>query len=172
MNKQAIWKLYRKKLLVWLLAAAAMSTALYYGIDKKIVVFVTLLFGVFTQLFTGLGALIALIPLIGPLIIKVVTIPGFFLLNALGTVVSGIAIKKGYIKDPDSICDITKPEESMLNQPQLPRKELTGLAKTAGLYQMLPKSKWKFIKKAEGDDKEANELRAQLRKDYNWLRKT
>jgi hypothetical protein len=34
--------------------------------------------------------------LIGPLIIKVVTIPGFFLLNALGTVVSGIAIKKGY----------------------------------------------------------------------------
>ena len=96
MNKQAIWKLYRKKLLVWLLAAAAMVAALYYGIDKKIVVFVTLLFGVFTQLFTGLGALIALIPLIGPLIIKVVTIPGFFLLNALGTIVSGIAIKKGY----------------------------------------------------------------------------
>ena len=42
MNKQAIWKLYRKKLLVWLLAAAAIGTALYYGIDKKIVVFVTL----------------------------------------------------------------------------------------------------------------------------------
>ena len=39
MNKQAIWKLYRKKLLVWLLAAAAMGAALYYGIDKKIVVF-------------------------------------------------------------------------------------------------------------------------------------
>jgi len=86
-----------------------------------------------------------------------------------GTLLRELAIKKGYIKDPDSICDITKPEESMLSQPQLPRKELIGLAKTAGLYQMLPKSKWKFIKKAEGDDKEANELRAQLRKDYNWL---
>ena len=96
MNKQVIWKLYRKKLLVWLLAAAAMGTALYYGIDKKIVVFVTISFGVFTQFFTGLGALIALIPLIGPLIIKIVTVPGFFLLNAFGTIISGIAIKKGY----------------------------------------------------------------------------
>ena len=73
-----------------------MGAALYYGIDKKIIVFVTILFGVFTQFFTGLGALIALIPLIGPLIIKIVTVPGFFLLNAFGTIISGIAIKKGY----------------------------------------------------------------------------
>ena len=96
MNKKTIWELYRLKLLFWLFSALAMGVALYYGIDKKIIVFVTILFGVFTQFFTGLGALIALIPLIGPLIIKIVTIPGFFLLNAFGTIISGIAIKKGY----------------------------------------------------------------------------
>ena len=96
MNKNTIWKLYRLKLLFWLFSAVAIGAALYYGIDKKIIVFVTISFGVFTQFFTGLGALIALIPLIGPLIIKIVTVPGFFLLNAFGTIISGIAIKKGY----------------------------------------------------------------------------
>ena len=96
MNKKTIWKLYRLKLLFWLFSAVAMGAALYYGIDKKIIVFITISFGVFTQFFTGLGALIALIPLIGPLIVKIVTVPGFFLLNAFGTIISGIAIKKGY----------------------------------------------------------------------------
>ena len=44
-----------------------------------------------------------------------------------GTELRDIAVKKGYIKNPDSICDITRPEDSMLDQPQLPRKELNYL---------------------------------------------
>ena len=86
-----------------------------------------------------------------------------------GTELRELAIKKGYIKNPDSICDITKPEESMLDQPQLPRQELIGLAKTAGLYQVLPKSDWKLIREAEGSGKKAAELRAKLRRDFDWL---
>ena len=75
-------------------------------------------------------------------------------------------VKKKYIKDPDSICDITKPEDSMLDQPQLLREELIGLASTFGLYQTLPKSKWKWIKKAEPDTDEAKKLRVDLLKEY------
>ena len=52
--------------------------------------------GVFTQLFAGLGALVGMIPWVGPLIIKVVSIPIFWVLNAMGYVVPGVAIKKGY----------------------------------------------------------------------------
>ena len=89
-----------------------------------------------------------------------------------GTQLRELAVKKGYIKNPESICDITKPEESMLDQPQLPKQELIGLVNTAGLYQELPESKWKFIKKAEGSGKEAIELRMELRKDYNWIKKS
>jgi len=73
--------------------------ALEFGIDKKIVVMATVILGVFTQVFSGLGALIAMIPWIGPLIIKVFTIPFFWLLNALGYFVSVVAIKKGYSKE-------------------------------------------------------------------------
>ena len=68
------------------------------GIDKKIVVFFTLALGFFTQIFTGMGALIAMIPWVGPFILKVFTIPFFWMVNSLGYFVSIIAIKKGYSK--------------------------------------------------------------------------
>ncbi|MBT3299673.1 MAG: hypothetical protein HN462_00200 [Candidatus Marinimicrobia bacterium] len=89
-------KNHKTKILIWVLVCIAIGLALRAGIDQKIVVFVTLVLGVFTQLFAGLGALIALIPFIGPLIIKILTIPIFWVLNAMGYVISGVAIKKGY----------------------------------------------------------------------------
>lgn len=98
MNKNIFWKLYKKRMLVWIITILIIGASFNYGIDKKFIVFMTISLGVFTQLFSGLGALISLIPLIGPLIIKIITVPGFFLLNALGTIISGIAIKKGYTK--------------------------------------------------------------------------
>ena len=71
-------------------------TALKLGIDEKVVLFGTVVIGVFTQAFAGLAALIAAVPLIGPLIVKVFAIPFFWLLNALGYFVGAVAIKKGY----------------------------------------------------------------------------
>ena len=96
MNKQLIVRSYQKNIVLCLLVITAIGVALYYGIDRKIIVFAAFIIGVFTELFVGIIALIAAIPLIGPMIIKVVSIPVFWVLNALGTLVSGIAIKKGY----------------------------------------------------------------------------
>ena len=67
-----------------------------YGIDKKIIVFIAFVVSVFTEVFVGLSALVATIPVVGPMIIKIVTIPVFWIFNAMGTLVSGLAIKKGY----------------------------------------------------------------------------
>ncbi len=97
MNKKpSFFKVYRKQILGWILTVAVICAALYYGIDKKIILFATFVISIFTQLFVGLGALVGMIPFIGPLIIKVISIPVFWLLNAMGYVVSGVAIKKGY----------------------------------------------------------------------------
>ena len=96
MNKITILLSYRKKIVVWMVAGALIFTASYYGIDKKLIVFTAFIIGVFTEIFTGIGVLVAAIPLVGPMIIKIVSIPIFWILNALGTLVSGIAIKKGY----------------------------------------------------------------------------
>ena len=43
--------------------------------------------------------MIAIIPFFGSFLLKVVSIPVFYSLNALGWVVSAIAIKKGYVNE-------------------------------------------------------------------------
>ena len=96
MNKISILLSYRKKFVLWFMVGGLISLALYYGIDKKLIVLVAFIIGVFTEIFAGIGILVAAIPVIGPMIIKIVSIPIFWILNALGTLVSGLAIKKGY----------------------------------------------------------------------------
>ena len=96
MNKMTILLSYRKKIVIWIIAGGLIFAASYYGIDKKLIVFTAFIIGVFTEIFAGIGVLVAAIPVVGPMIIKIVSIPIFWILNALGTLVSGIAIKKGY----------------------------------------------------------------------------
>gem|GEM_PF-123236 len=88
-----------KHIVVWLLFLVAIIIALYFGVEKKLVVLITVVLGVFTQFFAGLSALIAMVPFVGPLIVKVLAIPFFWILNGLGYFVSIFAIKKGYSKE-------------------------------------------------------------------------
>ena len=89
-------KTYKHQIFIWISIAIVIAVALKFGIDKKAVVFGTVVVGVFTQAFAGFAALIAAVPLIGPFIVKVFAIPFFWLLNALGYFVGAVAIKKGY----------------------------------------------------------------------------
>jgi len=98
-EKKSFFKHYKFHILLWVLIGVAVVVALQYGVDEKIVVFTTLVLGIFTQVFAGLGALIAMIPILGPILIKVVTIPFFWIINALGHGVSIVAIKKGYTNE-------------------------------------------------------------------------
>ena len=98
-KKISFFKHYKFHILLWVLIGVAVVVALQYGVDEKIVVFTTLVLGIFTQVFAGLGALIAMIPIIGPILIKVITIPFFWMINALGHGVSIVAIKKGYTNE-------------------------------------------------------------------------
>ena len=92
----SILKTYKNKIFIWFFAFSVILTAFYFGIDKKVILFVTFLLTVFTEIFSGVSVLLAAIPVIGPMIIKIVSIPVFWILNALGTLISGLAIKKGY----------------------------------------------------------------------------
>ena len=92
MNKITILLAQWKKI-IWMIAGGLIFTASYYGIDKKLIVFAAFIIGVFTEIFTA-QVLVAAIPVVGPMIIKIVSIPVFWILNALGTLISGIAIKR------------------------------------------------------------------------------
>ena len=98
-KKISFIKRYKFHIFLWVLIGVAVAVALQYGVDEKIVVFSPLVLGIFTQVFAGLGALIAMVPIIGPILIKVVTIPFFWMINALGHGVSIVAIKKGYTNE-------------------------------------------------------------------------
>ena len=98
-EKKRFFKQYKFHLVLWLLIASGIILALQYGIDQKLVVFSTVILGIFTQVFAGLGALIAMVPIIGPFLVKIITIPFFWLINALGHGVSIVAIRKGYSKE-------------------------------------------------------------------------
>ena len=96
MQFKFLFNLYYRKIILWILLTTAFIFSTNYGIDKKIIVFIAFVISVFTEVFVGLSALVATIPIVGPMIIKIVTIPVFWIFNAMGTLVSGLAIKKGY----------------------------------------------------------------------------
>ena len=96
MHFKSLFNLYYKKIIFWILLTTAFIFSTNYGIDKKIIIFIAFVISVFTEVFVGLSALVATIPIVGPMIIKIVTIPVFWIFNAMGTLVSGLAIKKGY----------------------------------------------------------------------------
>ena len=96
MHFKSLFNLYYKKIIFWILLTTAFIFSTNYGIDKKIIVFIAFVISVFTEVFVGLSALVATIPVVGPMVIKIVTIPVFWIFNAMGTLVSGLAIKKGY----------------------------------------------------------------------------
>ena len=96
MNFETVFKLYYRRIIFWVLLSVFFIFAINHGANKKLIVFIAFVISVFTEFFVGFSALIAAIPLIGPMIIKIVTIPVFWIFNALGTLVSGLAIKKGY----------------------------------------------------------------------------
>ena len=103
MNKITLVSKLKSKILVWMILVMALSLAFFYGkqygINQRIIILVTLALGTFTQIFAGITSLIALIPFFGPFILKVISIPIFYILNAMGWVVSAVAIKKGYVNE-------------------------------------------------------------------------
>ena len=103
MNNLKIISNLKWRIVLWILLFTmiylAFSYGKQYGVNERIIILATLVLGIFTQIFAGITSLIAIIPFIGPFILKVVSIPIFYFLNALGWVVSAIAIKKGYVNE-------------------------------------------------------------------------
>ncbi|MEE9166636.1 MAG: hypothetical protein V3U24_04125 [Candidatus Neomarinimicrobiota bacterium] len=96
---KTLFRHYWKVLLLWGIILTGILVALNFGIDTKVIAIATIFLGVVTKAFAGLAAIVLLIPVVGPFIVKLFAIPLFWILNALGYFVSVIAIKKGYTKE-------------------------------------------------------------------------
>ncbi len=92
------FRTFWKTILLWIIIGIFIVIALHYQVDKNIIGGSVVIFGIITQAFIGLLNIIGLVPLIGPIVAKVLALPLFWLINALGYFVSIIAIKRGYSK--------------------------------------------------------------------------
>ncbi|MBM4162296.1 MAG: M23 family metallopeptidase [Ignavibacteria bacterium] len=90
---------YQFSLLAWLLIAILVIAGFHFGVDKKVIAFVVLLVGIIGQAFAALIAWIALIPIAGPILAQVLSMPFVWTLNGIGYLLSISAIKRGYSKD-------------------------------------------------------------------------
>ena len=60
---------------------------------------IVVVIGLLSNAFAWLLGIVALVPIVGPLVVKVLSIGFIWLINAVGYLVSAIAIKRGYSKD-------------------------------------------------------------------------
>jgi hypothetical protein len=72
-----------------------------------LLVLAVLLVALASHVLAWLLALITMVPIVGPLLVKVLSLSIIWLLNAIGYLVSYIAIKRGYSKDVISYRGVT-----------------------------------------------------------------
>ncbi len=73
--------------------------AWHFGWHAKAVTTGVVLLAAASHVFAWILGIITLVPIIGPLLVKVLSLSIIWLLNAVGYLVSYVAIKRGYSKD-------------------------------------------------------------------------
>ena len=85
--------------LLWLVMIGLVVWAVELRVNTSVIAGSVVVVGLVTNAFAWLLGIIALVPLIGPLLVKILSVGFVWLLNAVGYLVSYIAIKRGYSKD-------------------------------------------------------------------------
>ncbi|HSH72930.1 MAG TPA: hypothetical protein VK974_07725 [Methylophilaceae bacterium] len=84
---------------IWIIIFAIFYLGVESRLDSRLLAAGIILFGLLTSAFSWLLGLISIVPLVGSPLVKVLGLPVVWLLNALGYVVSFVAIRRGYSQD-------------------------------------------------------------------------
>ncbi len=93
------WRNWKVMLPLWIVMGGLVWLGLYFKVDHSVIAGSVVAIGLISNAFAWLLGLVALVPIIGPIIVKVLSIGFIWLLNAVGYLVSYIAIRRGYSKD-------------------------------------------------------------------------
>lgn len=93
------WRDWKVMLPLWLVIVALVGLGLHFNVDRGVIAGSVVAVGLLSNAFAWLLGMIALVPVIGPIIVKVLSIGVIWLLNAVGYLVSYIAIRRGYSRD-------------------------------------------------------------------------
>ena len=95
-HRRPSWKLMVP---LWISLALFVFVGYYRHWDATLVVSGTFIVALLSNAIAWLAATIGLVPIAGPLIVKILALPFIWLLNAIGYVISLLAIRRGYSKD-------------------------------------------------------------------------
>ncbi len=84
---------------LWISLVLLVVVAYYRHWDARLVGGGALIVALLSNAIAWLAATISLVPILGPLIVKILALPFIWLLNAIGYVISVVAIRRGYSKD-------------------------------------------------------------------------
>ena len=84
---------------LWLVIGLLVWLGLHFNVDSRVIAGIVIVIGVLSNAFVWLVGIITLVPIIGPLIVKVLSIGFVWLLNGVGYLVAYVAIRRGYSKD-------------------------------------------------------------------------
>ena len=93
------WKNWKFMVPTWGLIGVLIWLGKRYQVDTQIIASGVFLIGLLSNAFTWMLGIIAAVPLIGPLIVKILSLGFIWLLNAVVYMVSFVAIRRGYSKD-------------------------------------------------------------------------
>jgi hypothetical protein len=93
------WRNWKVMLPLWIVMGGMVWLGLHFKVDRSVIAGSVVAVGLISNAFAWLLGLVALVPIIGPIIVKVLSIGFIWLLNAVGYLVSYIAIRRGYSKD-------------------------------------------------------------------------
>ena len=93
------WRNWKVMLPLWIGIGGLVWLGLHFNVDRSVIAGSVVAVGLLSNAFAWLLGIIALVPVIGPIVVKVLSIGFIWLLNAVGYLVSYIAIRRGYSKD-------------------------------------------------------------------------
>ncbi len=96
---KSFFRPYWRAALVWVIICGVIVAGIVLRWDKKLVAAGLIVFGLMTQAFSAVVALVGAVPVVGPLVIKVVTFPFIMLVNGIGYLVTFFALRRGYKVD-------------------------------------------------------------------------
>jgi hypothetical protein len=98
-QKPPWWRNWKVMLPLWVGMGGLVWLGLHFNVDRGVIAASVIAVGLLSNAFAWLLGIIALVPILGPLIVKVLSIGLIWLLNAVGYLVSYVAIRRGYSKD-------------------------------------------------------------------------
>ena len=98
-GRNAWWQSWKVMVALWFAIVGLVWLALYFNVNKSVIAGSVVVVGLISNAFAWLLGVIALVPVIGPLIVKVLSIGFIWILNGVGYLVSLVAIKRGYSRD-------------------------------------------------------------------------